>query len=160
MTRQIIIGADEAISQFMQQTLNTPYGFESGRGVGMAESLPEHHGVTPLRIIAGIWFEAYNGANMMIHVSALPNSRWMTKELLWYTFYYPFVECGCKRVTGLVEETNTAAREFDERIGFHLETRLKDAAPNGDLLVYAMFRDECRWLKLRDRIPHLRRQVN
>jgi RimJ/RimL family protein N-acetyltransferase len=84
----------------------------------------------------------------------------MTKELLWYTFYYPFIECGCKRVTGLVAETNTAAREFDERLGFHLEARLKDAAPEGDLLVYAMFRDECRWLGLRDRMAHLRNKVN
>jgi RimJ/RimL family protein N-acetyltransferase len=84
----------------------------------------------------------------------------MTKELLWYAFYYPFVECGCKRVTGLVEEGNAAAREFDERLGFHLEAKLKDAAPEGDLLVYAMFRDECRWLKLRERIPHINRQVN
>jgi hypothetical protein len=160
MTRQIIIGADEAVSQFMQQTLLTPYGFQSGRGVGMAEVLPEAHGVTPMRLIAGVWFENFNGANMMMHVAAIPGTRWMTKELMWYGFYYPFVECKCKRVTGLVEESNLAAREFDERLGFHIEAKLKDAAPSGDLLVYVMFRDECRWLKLRDRIPHLRRQVN
>jgi hypothetical protein len=160
VSRQIIVGADEAVSRFMQQTLNTPYGFESGRGIGVAEILPEAHGVTPMRLLAGIWFESFNGANMMMHVSALPQSRWMNKEVLWYTFYYPFIECGCKRVTGLVEETNAAAREFDERIGFHLEAKLKDAAPGGDLLVYVMFRDECRWLGLRDRIPHLRKQVN
>jgi hypothetical protein len=55
MTRQIIVGADEAVSRFMQQTLNTPYGFESGRGIGVAEILPEAHGVTPMRLLAGIW---------------------------------------------------------------------------------------------------------
>ena len=153
--RQIIIGEDAVVSAFMQEVLSTPHGFESGRGIGMAEV---ESGMA--RIIAGIWFENYNGANMMMHVAALPNSRWMSKELLWYTFYYPFIECGCKRVTGLVEETNEAAREFDERLGFHLEARLKDAAPGGDLLVYAMFRDECRWLGLRDRVAHLRNRMN
>jgi len=153
--RQIVIGEDAMVSAFMQRVLETPHGFESGRGIAVAEVEPGAE-----RLIAGIWFENYNGANMMMHVAALPNSRWMSKELLWYTFYYPFIECGCKRVTGLVEETNEAAREFDERLGFRLEARLKDAAPNGDLLVYAMFRDECRWLGLRDRVAHLRNRMN
>ena len=153
--RQIVIGQDEVVSQFMQATLHTPHGFQAGRGVGMAEVMPD-----ALRLIAGIWFESFNGANMMMHVAALPQSRWMSKELLWYAFFYPFIECGCKRVTGLVEEGNLEAREFDERLGFKLEARLKDAAPGGDLLVYAMFRDECRWLGLRDRSAHLRNKVN
>jgi hypothetical protein len=155
--KRLLIGNDRVISQFMQQILETPYGFESGRGIGIADMMPD---METGRILAGIWFENWNGANMMMHVASLPHSRWMTKELLWYTFYYPFIECGCKRVTGLVAETNTAAREFDERLGFHLEARLKDAAPEGDLLVYAMFRDECRWLGLRDRMAHLRNKVN
>jgi hypothetical protein len=155
--RRILVGNDRLISNFMQGVLDTPHGFEAGRGIGMAEMLPD---METGRILAGIWFENYNGANMMMHVAALPNSRWMTRELLWYAFYYPFVECGCKRVTGLVEESNVVAREFDERLGFHLEATLKDAAPQGDLLVYVMFRDECRWLGLRDRIAHLRNKVN
>lgn len=155
--RQMLLGHDREISQFMQAVLETPYGFESGRGIGLIDVHDEGKTAT---LLAGIWFENYNGANMMMHVAAVPHSRWMTKELLWYTFYYPFIECGCKRVTGLVAEDNEAAREFDERLGFKLEARLKDAAPNGDLLVYAMFRDECRWLGLRDRISHLRKRMN
>lgn len=155
--RQMLLNNDRVVSQFMCGVLEQPDGFTAGRGIGVLDMQPDGtHG----RMIAGIWFESFNGANMMMHVAALPSSRWMSKELLWYTFYYPFVECGCKRVTGLLAESNTAAREFDERLGFKLEARLKDASPDGDLLVYAMFREECRWLKLAERIPHLRNRVN
>ena len=155
--RQLLLGQDRAVGQFMAAMLGTQSGFEVGRGIGVLEVQADNE---TAEILAGIWFENYNGANMMMHVAAKPDSRWMSKELLWYTFYYPFIECGCKRVTGLVAESNTAAREFDERLGFRLEARLKDAAPDGDLLVYAMFRDECRWLGLRDRVAQLRNRMN
>jgi hypothetical protein len=154
--RRIIVDADEAIGKFMCAALQTPRGFTSGRGIGVVDVMPDR----TANIIAGIWFENFNGANMMMHVAAKPQSGWMSKELLWYTFHYPFIECDCRRVTGLVAESNLEARKFDERLGFTLEARLKDAAPDGDLLVYAMFREECRWLKLRERTSALRHTLN
>jgi RimJ/RimL family protein N-acetyltransferase len=59
------------------------------------------------------------------------------------------VQLGVKRITGIVAESNLAARKFDEHIGFVLETRLKDAHPQGDLLIYVMTPDQCRWLALK-----------
>jgi RimJ/RimL family protein N-acetyltransferase len=155
--KHMLMNADKIVGKFMAGMLEQPNGFTSGRGIGVLDANEDG---TQGQLIAGIWFESYNGANMMMHVAATPLSRWVNKELLWYAFYYPFVECGCRRVTGLLAESNTTAREFDERLGFKLEARLKDAAPDGDLLVYAMFREECRWLKLAERIPHLRNRVN
>ena len=154
----IVVDHDREIAAFMCERMGIQNAFQSGRGVGM---LNAPLGDTP-RLVAGIWFEQFNGANMMMHVAADPDfrARWMTRELLWYTFHYPFIECGCRRVTGVISASNKEAIEFDERIGFRYEATLKDAAPDGDMLVYVMFREDCRWLKLRDRIPHLRRQVN
>ena len=152
--RQILLNEDRLIGAFMAEML-APAGFTAGRGIGVVDVQPQG-----TRILAGIWYESYNGANIAMHVAALPESRWMSKELLWYAFYYPFIECGCKRVTGLVAESNDEARRFDERIGFRIETKLKDAAPDGDLLVYVMYRDECRWLGLRERVANLRQRMN
>ena len=56
---------------------------------------------------------------------------------------------GARRLTGLVASDNHAARRFDEHIGFKLEATLVDACPTGDLLVYAMRREDCRWLNIR-----------
>ena len=52
-----------------------------------------------------------------------------------------------KRITGIVASSNEAARKFDEHLGFELEAILLGAHPDGDLLVYKMTADKCRWLK-------------
>ena len=153
--RRLVIDQPD-IGPFMKRVMNTPSAFLSGRSIGVVNVHPDQ----TADLIAGVWYEGFNGANMVMHIAALPNSAWMTKELLWYMFHYPFVECGCRRITGLVEETNEAARNLAERLGCTLEARLKDAAPGGDILVYAMFREDCRWLKLHERVTALRTKVH
>ena len=100
-------------------------------------------------LIAGVVFNEWNGVNINMHVASDGTRRWMTKELLWMVFDYAFNQAKVKRITGLVGEGNAVARAFDEHIGFRLETTLKSAHPTGDLLVYAMFREDCRWLNIR-----------
>jgi hypothetical protein len=101
-------------------------------------------------ILAAVLFDEYNQANVNMHVAAVPGRRWMTREYLWYCFYYPFVELGCKRITGIVPASNLEARRFDEHLGFTLEATLKDAHPQGDLLLYVMRKENCRWLKFKE----------
>ena len=75
----------------------------------------------------------------------------MNREFLWYCFYYPFEQLQVKKILGLVESDNAEARKLDEHLGFTLEATLKDAAPKGDLLIYSMTRDQCKWLSLTER---------
>lgn len=98
-------------------------------------------------IVAVTGFEKFNGTNCIIHVAAVPGKRWCQPFYLDICFWYAFEQLGCTRVTGLVDETNVAARRLDEHLGFELETRLKNATPNGDLLVYVMWKDKCRWIR-------------
>lgn len=100
------------------------------------------------RLVAGVVFNEYNGANICMHVASDGTRRWMTREFLRVCFDYPFNQAKVKRITGLVGEGNCEARRFDEHIGFTLETRLRGAHPTGDLLVYVMWRDDCKWLRL------------
>lgn len=79
--------------------------------------------------------------------AASDNRYWLSKLYLKYMFNYAFETCGAARITGLVDENNYHARQFNERIGFTEETRMKDACLSGDILVYVMRRDECRWIK-------------
>lgn len=101
------------------------------------------------KIVGGVAYDGYNGANINIHVASDGSKRWINREFLWFVFYYPFVQLGCKRVTGVVPSYNKAAIQFDEKVGFELETTLKDAHPQGDLLIYKMTPDKCRWLAWR-----------
>ena len=141
--KEIVINCEDKIGPFMERMCDSHGAFTSGRCVGLIDVDPD---TGQVEILAGVWYEGYNGANMNMHVAGV-GKRWLTREFLWYAFHYPFVECGVKRVTGLVPEMNYLARRFDEHIGFKLEATLKDAAPDGDMRVYVMFKEDCRWLK-------------
>lgn len=97
-------------------------------------------------LVAGVLYEGWNGVNVWMHVATTPGRRW-SMEFLRYCFYYPFVELGCKRVSGYVEASNTAARRFDEHLGFTQEAVLKGAAADGgDVIIYVMRREDCRYV--------------
>lgn len=98
-------------------------------------------------LVAGVLYEGYTHHNIWMHVAGKPGSRWMTREYLRYCFHYPFVELGCRRVSGWVEASNEAARRFDEHLGFKEEARLKGAARDGgDVILYVMWREDCRYV--------------
>ncbi len=98
-------------------------------------------------LVAGVLYDGFTGSNIWMHVAAEPSRRWMTREYLRYCFYYPFVELGVRRISGQVAAGNARARAFDEHLGFRHEATLRGAGPDGDdLLIYVMWRDECRFL--------------
>jgi RimJ/RimL family protein N-acetyltransferase len=97
--------------------------------------------------IAACLYESCNGRSIIGHLAGL-GRKWMNREFLWYCFYYPFEQLGVDKILGIVESSNIAAQKLDEHLGFTLEATLKDAAPNGDLLIYSMTKDQCKWLNL------------
>lgn len=99
-------------------------------------------------LIAGVLYEGYTGHNIWMHVAAEPGKRWLNKEFLRSCFIYPFVQLGCDRVSGWVEGSNEDAKRFDEHLGFKQEAVLRGAARDGgDVILYVMWRDECRFLR-------------
>lgn len=138
--KKIICNQNERVNNFVANIMGIN-GWSNAVSIGLEEEN---------NLIAGVVFDYYNKASICMHVAALPNKRWMTKEYLWYCFYYPFIELGVRRITGLVPESNMQARKFDEHLGFKLETRLKDAHPDGDVLVYCMKKEDCRFLRIKD----------
>ena len=103
------------------------------------------------QLIAGVAFDNYNVASLQIHVAALPGKNWISKELLHRVFSYPFRQLGVNKLVGLVGSTNADALRFDLALGFRIEATLKDAYPDGDLLILTMTRDQCRWLNITDK---------
>ncbi len=96
-------------------------------------------------LVAGVVYEGFNGRNVWMHVAAKPGASWLVRMYLRACFHYPFVTCGVDRVSGYVNASNTAARRFDEHLGFKEEARLCGAAPDGgDVILYVMWRKDCR----------------
>lgn len=98
------------------------------------------------QLIAGVLYDNWNGRSVCMHVAAQPGSRWMTREYLRVCFDYPFNQLKVNQIIGLVDSTNQQARAFDEHIGFRVAAVIPDAGRSGDLMIYTMHRDQCRWI--------------
>lgn len=96
------------------------------------------------RIVAGVAYEDFNGANVNCHICFEPNS--LTREFLGLIYQYPFFQLGVKRITGLVVSTNQEALKLDMKMGFEVENVMKDAHPDGDIIVLVMWKNKCRYL--------------
>lgn len=98
------------------------------------------------KLIAGVLYEDWNRAHVVCHIAGEGN--WASsREYLRVIFDYPFRQLKVRRITVPVAESNRIARRFVERLGFVFEASLKDAHPEGDLIIYKMTPDQCRWLK-------------
>ncbi len=96
-------------------------------------------------LIAGVVFDNYLGRSICMHVAA-SGEWWLTREFLQAAFGYPFNQLGVHKIIGPVDSKNADARKFDEHLGFYLEATIKDANKLGDLLLYTMTRQQCRWV--------------
>lgn len=100
------------------------------------------------QLMGGVLFTDYNVVSMQIHVASFkPN--WINKQLLWLTFDYPFNVCRVEKLLGLVPSANKPALDFDLHLGFVEETRVKDVFPDGDMVVLGMYRNQCKFLRMR-----------
>lgn len=100
------------------------------------------------QLVAGTLYEGFNGTNVWMHIAAAPGGKWLNREFLRYCFEYPFNEMEVSRVSGYVSASNAAAIRFDEHLGFQREATLRGAAPDGgDVFIYVMRREDCRYLK-------------
>lgn len=133
-----IIFDSEKVWQFVNSLAGAPRR-EGMQGIGL-----ERDG----RLIAGVMYEGFTGHNIWMHVAAEPGGQWLNRKYLKTCFAYPFLQLGCKRVSGWVEASNEQARRFDEHLGFKKEAVLQGAARDGgDVFAYVMWRDECRFLR-------------
>lgn len=97
------------------------------------------------KLVAGVTFEAWNGHNVYAHIAG--EGAWATRHVLSCFFGYPFHMLGCSRVTAPVRATNHLGARFCLRAGFVPEATLSGAASDGsDLILFRMFRRDCRWI--------------
>jgi RimJ/RimL family protein N-acetyltransferase len=94
---------------------------------------------------AGVLYEDWNGANIVMHIAAEGN--WATKKFLGVMFDYPFNQVKARRITVGICSTNKKCIQLVERMGFTLEYKLAQATPSGDLHLFRMFRNECKYLE-------------
>jgi len=98
-------------------------------------------------LIAGVVYTDFNGKNITAAIHGI-GATWLNREFLWLMFYYPFEQAGAVRITATIETFNEKSHNLVRRLGFMHEATLQKAGRFGDLHVYRMFRDDCKWLKV------------
>ena len=130
------------VVQWVARTIGPHTDFGSACGIGLLRL----DGGGAWRMIAGVAYADWNGPNLVAHIASDGSRRWMTREYLWTIFDYPFNQQGVRRVTCMIGEGNRASVNLCERLGFEQEARLQGAHPSGDLLVYRLFKERCKWI--------------
>lgn len=141
LVKQVVTGWDHVFGPWlMEQTGGT---WHSGRGftIGLFDT-------DSGRILGATLYELYNGASLLMHCAG-SGRGWLSRDFLWYAFYYPFEQLGVRKLISPIDSDNLQARKFIEHIGFILEGTLKDASPKGNLLLYTMQQQDCKWLSLK-----------
>lgn len=91
------------------------------------------------------------GGNIEMTIAA-DTPRWATRGAIADLLSWPF-EClpGLRRITALVNASNTRSRKLVEGLGFQMEGWLEDGADDGDLVLYGMTRKmwlASRWMRV------------
>ena len=95
--------------------------------------------------MAGVLYEDWNSASVVMHIRGEPG--WACRQFLAYIFDYPFVQLGVKRITAPINSTNFDCIRMVSHMGLTHEATLKNATTDGDLLIFRMFKDDCKYLK-------------
>ena len=97
------------------------------------------------KLIAGVLYQNWNGANIVEHIAGIDN--WADRTFLAVIFDYPFNQIGAKRITVSICSSNTKSIDLVKKMGFNQEAKLHGATSKGDLLIFSMFKDECKYLR-------------
>lgn len=147
--KRVLTGHDEIFGPWLaKQCGRERWVPDSGITIGLWQD-----GVGP---IAGLIYENSNKASIVVHMASV-GKGWLNREFLWFGFYYPFVQLKVKKIIGPVYSDNLPARRLVEHLGFKPEATLRNAAPNGDIILYTLEKDECKWLNRRELYSERRR---
>lgn len=102
------------------------------------------------KLLGGVIYDGYTRNCIFMHQAGF-SKMWLAGDMLRLAFDYPFNQLKVGKVAGTIPSTNTKLLELNLRLGFKEECRIRDAFPDGDMIVLTMTRAECRWLKMKPR---------
>lgn len=98
-------------------------------------------------IIAGVIYDNYEkGARISSHCAGI-GKRWLTKTFLHMMFDYPFNQLKVNVVVNTVSSNNKDSMRFTEHLGFKQVARIEGGASDGDLIIYALYKKDCKWIR-------------
>jgi hypothetical protein len=96
-------------------------------------------------LVAGALYEDWSGTNLVCHIAG--DGKWADRRFLSIIFDYPFNQLGAKRITAPVCSSNHKGIALVSKMGFNIEAKLLGATAKGDLLLFSLFKDKCKFLQ-------------
>lgn len=131
----LIFGEDKRVGDWVVQRI--PRGTR-WNGEYVAFGL-ERHG----ELVAGVVYTDCSGANITANIAVAGR---LSKDFFRVAFGYPFNQLKRRRLTVYVDDSNHRSLNFVENLGFTRESVMERAHPNGDVIVYRMFKEDCKWV--------------
>jgi len=128
-----MIRTGEQVARWVCKKLHACYE-EGAEGIGL-----ERAG----ELVAGVCYENWNGRSIMCHI--VIDGR-MTPEYLAAIFHYPFIYLGVDKIIVPIVQSNRDSIKFVMKLGFTFTTSLKEAHPDGDINIYELKREDCRYV--------------
>jgi len=104
----------------------------------------EHGGDLVAGVVVDRWIP---GARCEVHLAGL-GKTWINRGFMRAIADYCYTQLQCKVVIAVIAASNTASQKFTKHVGFTEVCRIADAAPDGDLVMFALPRSNCRWMNL------------
>lgn len=102
-------------------------------------------------IQAGLVFYDYNTKNCLVNLAL--SKSFFPKSLLHACLSYSFNQLALRRLTFLISSANIPSQNLVRRLGAIPEATLREADPNGDTLIFALFPENCKiWSRFNGKI--------
>lgn len=93
-------------------------------------------------ITAVVGFNNFTDHACHVHF-IVQKGAYINRELLWFAWYYPFVQLNLKCVICMLEMTNKAIIKLANKVGFKLKTILDDA----QIMLFTVTKEDYRYGK-------------
>lgn len=122
------------VGQWVAKRIRGGYSAERSNALGL-----ERNG----ELVAGVIYENWNHKSIWCHIAI--DGR-LTPRYLAAIFDYPFNICQVEKIIVPVGSDNEESVRLVEKMGFTEEGRIKDARPEGDLILFTLSRNACRFI--------------
>lgn len=134
--KSLVIGQKERVGEFLKK-------HEAWLGASQYEAIGlEENG----ELIAGVVYDSYEENARIASYCAGVGKRWLTREFLWAMFDYPFNQLNVNAVINTVSTDNKESMRFTEHLGFKEVARIEGGASDGDLIIYVLYKKDCKWI--------------
>jgi len=135
------------------EVVNTWVGGQGG-GLAAPGTYTAMGWVEDHQLLAGAVFSGYNGKHCLVNVASVAREKdRIPVALVKAGLRYAFGQLLLRRLTFLISESNITSQNLARAFGAKLEATLQDADPDGNLLIFALFPEDCKiWSRLNGNI--------